>query len=892
MKTKYSKIFKIVTPFFILFLFSITSVFSQGTNESMLNNKHKITFENSHTIENGFLKLTTTITFPKNYFATKAKVTIEPNVTTSERNFMTKPKGVFNGEAMRGEPEKTIKYSEKTTVSFKSYSQLTEGETIKSIDLNFELDINGVHENFTLEERKIQPVNNDGELDTLKVENATKEQLEAIIEKLSNKDNIDTLVYLKIKLAEKYNQENNYEGARLIYLDALEDAKKSNNTTKTGEIYTQLARNSFLLNNNLNAVDEYKSALNNFEESENNNYKKETYTSLAFVYEAMKEYEIAIETLKKAIDNCDPNDVASKAKLNDNLASIYTKIQQYEEALKLYEENIVIEGNNNNEVELVKTLNNAATIYLELKNYEKAEEYLLRAIELDNTNKTYSQLNNLARVYYETNKVEEAITTYKKISEGESSNLSKAKALHNIGKIYYKNQNYTEADIYLKKSNEIAETDNFFSIKKSNNYLLADIIAKTSACDTNFIDFKKYLSNEELKALENESLLMDYKEKYLIADANVKLIATIGRQDTELTKNREKIKLQEAEKQLLEKDKQAEIIKNERQKRWIISLSIGIFLILLLTIFAVLQLILKRKAFNELKTKNAQIIMQNEEISAQAEDLLNKNEKITQMHSDLKKQNTKIKSSITYANTIQTAILPNTDLINKQIKDYFIFYKPKDIVSGDFYWLSNLNKDEYMFACSDCTGHGVPGAMMSMLGIGLLNEIVNENKVTTPGIVLYNLKDMIIKSLNQGAAEYKVRDGMDMVLVKINTKTMKGEFAGANNPLIIVRNKKIITYQPTDMPVGAYYFKKDAPFENIEFDIEKGDAMYMFSDGFQDQIGGPRRKKYFKRNFLKLLLDNNDKTMVQQKEILKSEFVKWRGKLRQIDDISVVGIKF
>ncbi len=881
---------KRIAIFFILILSSICSVSSQDMN-SMLNNKHKITFDNRYEYQNeNLLKVTTIIKFPENYFAKNAKVEVKPFVKTNIKTYEVSKdeRGKFSKGNVSGYT--TVESSGNKNYEFSSYYQLSVNEKVQKVDLKFELDINGVQKEFTLAKRT---ETNNEELDKIDIKTATKEEIESLIER--NKNNPDTLVFFKRKLAQKYVEEEDYQNAENLYLEAIEDSKKTNNTIRTGQIYSHLAKNSFISGKNMNAIDEFQEALNLLSDSDNNTDIKTIYNNLAYIYESLAEYEAAINSYKKAKENCDPNDTKSIARINDNIAKAYTQIYDFEEAIKFYEENINFESDAENSEEFAKTLNNAAAIYIELGDYEKAEEYINKALDLSvNSDETASLLNNLARIYFKNKQIDKAIETYKKTGVIDNEK-SKAIALHNLGKIYFTQEDFNNAKNSFDKSNEIAEAENLFFLKQKNNYLLSEIIAITSISKEDFVEYKNLLNRKKAEI----NLLNDFQEKYVITESKEDLVAQITKKEAEIKKINILVENQRIEKELQDEKIKLQKEKAKRQEQKIIGLILGFIIILLISFYAILQLIQKKKAYNELEEKNAQISQQNEEITAQADELLDKNEKITKMHSNLQvqknkieKQNSKIRSSINYAKSIQTAILPSHKIIEKNLIDYFVFYQPRDIVSGDFYWLSELNKDEYLFAVTDCTGHGVPGAMMSMLGVGLLNEIVNEQKVYKPSEILYKLKYLIINSLHQKDEGSKVHDGMDMTLIKINKKTMQGEFAGAYNPLIIVRDKKLTQLEADDMPVGKYFVEKNEPFTNHKFEIKKNDTLYLYTDGFKDQMGGPKRKKYNRKQLFELFMKINEKSMTEQQKIFEQEFFNWKSKLRQVDDVLVAGIKF
>ncbi len=254
----------------------------------------------------------------------------------------------------------------------------------------------------------------------------------------------------------------------------------------------------------------------------------------------------------------------------------------------------------------------------------------------------------------------------------------------------------------------------------------------------------------------------------------------------------------------------------------------------------------------------------------------------------IEQKNIDITDSIKYAKRIQDAILPSLQVIKDNLKDSFVLYLPKDIVSGDFYWVKEKNESLVIIA-ADCTGHGVPGAFMSMLGISFLNEIVENDNITSPEKILNSLRENVITALRQRGLETESKDGMDMAVCSYNRKLKRLSFAGANNPLYIVRNKELIQTRGNRMPV-AIHIKMD-DFTKYDIPIETGDSLYMFSDGYADQFGGPKGKKFKNKKFKQLLVDIQDENMITQKEILNKTITEWRGELEQIDDIVVLGFK-
>jgi serine phosphatase RsbU (regulator of sigma subunit) len=264
--------------------------------------------------------------------------------------------------------------------------------------------------------------------------------------------------------------------------------------------------------------------------------------------------------------------------------------------------------------------------------------------------------------------------------------------------------------------------------------------------------------------------------------------------------------------------------------------------------------------------------------------------KIEKQKEEIEEQKKHIMDSIYYARRIQNAILPSFTLIDQYLKNYFILYLPKDIVSGDFYWVHEVD-GLFMVAAVDCTGHGVPGAFMSIVGFNQLNHAVTVKKARSAGGILDELNRGVIATLNENMNENSIKDGMDMSLAVLDIKSMKSEFAGANNPLILIRDNQIIRYKGDRFPIGAFDGNQPQSFKNNEFNLKPGDCLYLFSDGYADQFGGLDGKKFMYKRFEELLLEVHSLPANDQKETLYKRLLKWKGSIEQVDDILVIGIK-
>jgi serine phosphatase RsbU (regulator of sigma subunit) len=263
--------------------------------------------------------------------------------------------------------------------------------------------------------------------------------------------------------------------------------------------------------------------------------------------------------------------------------------------------------------------------------------------------------------------------------------------------------------------------------------------------------------------------------------------------------------------------------------------------------------------------------------------------KVKERTAQIEAQNHEIKSSIEYASRIQMAMLPEDSHFKNSFSDYFIIFNPRDIVSGDFYWIGEDEK-RIFFTVADCTGHGVPGAFMSTLGISILDEIITNNKNLKANTILNMLSDKIKTSLHQTGKEGEAADGMDLAMCILHKNRNLVEYSGAYNPLLIFSNGEHTEYRADRMPIGIYYGKKDS-FTNYEINVKEGDTLYIFSDGYADQFGGKKGNKYMKYNLKKLLAEIHAKPMSEQRKILENEFHSWKGTTNQIDDVTILGVR-
>ena len=545
---------------------------------------------------------------------------------------------------------------------------------------------------------------------------------------------------------------------------------------------------------------------------------------------------------QKALELYDSyGDLRGVCSMNNNIALLYRGNGMNEEALKIFRENVILSLELKSKGLLEVSYQNIGHSLNYNHEYDSAIVYYDKCIKLcDELKKEmyikhkFHALMGIGEIYNTRNNNTEALITYQKcISIAESLNdFSALRTVYKaIGNLYFENDNY---DLSLKNYQKAEKYDFNYSGGSDINILLM-----------------LYKNHNNLNSFKKASSIVDkyfsLKDSLDEMNSNKELIEL--KMDKEFTLLKEIDSIKYANEITLN---QAEI-KSGKQRRN------GLIIIVLIVL---LSLVFLYSQFN--KTKKQKFVIE----SKQKE----------------------IKDSISYAKKIQDAIMTSSIYIEDVIPKSFIFFQPKDVVSGDFYWVYKSAKNEIFIAVADCTGHGVPGAFMSMIGNSLLNEIIIEKKVEDPAEVLNSLREQIIKSLKQNDEISETKDGMDMSLCKYNPKTNNVEFAGAYNSLIHVSQDELITIKGDNQPVSIHYAKSKS-FTKKEIKVKKGDMLYLSSDGFQDQFGGLKDKKYMALRFKSFLKNISINTSQEQLSLLKEEFNSWKGDSEQIDDVCVMGIR-
>jgi tetratricopeptide (TPR) repeat protein len=572
------------------------------------------------------------------------------------------------------------------------------------------------------------------------------------------------------------------------------------------------------------------------------------------IYDRMKNPDLASENYEKALEyflqtNCDDG----MAMAYSNLGSLFQDKKDYEKALDYYQKALDIDKKNERKKSMSIDLNNLGGVYMELQMYALAEKTFM-----------------------------EALSIKKEIGDRKGASIT----LDNLGMLETQIGRHNEAKKYFEEALaialEIGNPERIYEIYKNlagNSFARSSYREAYEYYDKFFTVYDSVLTVENSQAIAEMQTLYETEKK----EKEIDLL------------NKDK-KLKELE--IAKKDKEA-----ENQRIVVISLIGGLLLIIALSLLIYNRYSIKKKANLLLAKQNVEILQKNEEIMTQRDEIEAQRNLLYEQKETIEEIHHELTSSIHYARRIQRALLPSLKILEQTGFQTTVFYQPRDIVSGDYYWARQVN-DWLLFCVADCTGHGVPGAFMSMLGITYLNEIVRGSANNTAGKVLDSLREHIVEALGQDreGEPDKVKDGMDMAFCALNLSTLELQFAGANNSLFIARKKPADPAVPLEeiagdrMPVAIH--ERMDPFSTNTTTLEKGDIIFILSDGFYDQFGGPEGKKFKTRNLKNTLLLAAD-TPFEEREIrIRTVLENWRraGKegsflYEQTDDITVLAME-
>ena len=573
------------------------------------------------------------------------------------------------------------------------------------------------------------------------------------------------------------------------------------------------------------------------------------YNDIAIIHYLQESTELCMEYLTRSFEiKKELGDREGMSNYYTNMAALNTSLERYAEALGFSEKSLEL--------------------------YEEAGDLTGVAVAY----------GNLGSVHYELRNYRESLDNHLKSVEAHRAIGNRDGMAHSLSNV---------AGLYMLMADSLAGTE-----MKRKEYLEKAVEyglrAYEMACDLEHLYVRNYAANTLMLAyrgLGDPGRALDYAWIDLEPrDSlfNEEKARAIEEMDTkyETEKKQQQIELQES--QLLARD--ATIRRQKTVRNSLVGGLAAIGIIVFLVSYAYLQ---KRRDNRKIREQNRQISEANEELKQLNEEISAQKEEIETQRDFVFSQNEAINASINYAQRIQSALLPPETYIHEVLGEAFILFKPRDIVSGDFYWIKQVNH-YVIVAAADCTGHGVPGAFMSMLGISFLNEIVQRREITQADQVLNELRHQIKHSLRQHGLPDEPKDGIDMALVVIDRKNGDMQYSGAHNPLYIIRDKQgeaeLVEIKADRMPLG-YYSSRDRAFANHRLRLETGDSFYLFSDGYVDQKGGELNKKFMSKRFKQLLLEILDRSMYEQKLVLEKTLADWTGPNPQIDDILVVGVR-
>lgn len=529
-----------------------------------------------------------------------------------------------------------------------------------------------------------------------------------------------------------------------------------------------------------------------------------------------------------------------------NIGWIYLGQEKYALSEEYLLKSLNLNTKINNNRRIIINYDDLANLYLTSEQYQKGLESCKKSIELA---KEYEFEDAIGTIHITTaqlndklNRLQEAENEYHLgiaiLSKFPNESYNLCLGYLGLGKVKNQQGKLSEALPLFEKAIFLAEAHHFPPELAEGYYLASKIYATQKKADKAY----EYM---ELYAKTNDSVNARNNRNY-IQEMGAKL---------EYEQNKLQIKTLEQEQKLSD----AQL---DRERNFKIFLIVVIFFLFLLGFF-IYRSFLRKKRDNQL---------------------------IAKAYLEIEIKNKDISDSIEYALQIQQARLPHLESIQNCFPEFFVMYLPRDIVSGDFYWFTETENGKKIFAVADCTGHGIPGAFMSMMGIDGLNYAILEKRIESSSQILNHVNKFIIESLKQDLDTVKNKDGMDTAICIFEKDLSSVKYAGANRPLWLIRDQELIQYSPDKMSIGGNNYS-DYEFTEITIPLQKGDSIYLFSDGYPDQFGGERNKKFMTKNLKQLLLEVNHLSANEQEAILQSSLQNWRGSFPQIDDIILVGIK-
>ncbi|MEO6882846.1 MAG: tetratricopeptide repeat protein [Bacteroidia bacterium] len=703
---------------------------------------------------------------------------------------------------------------------------------------------------------------------------------------------IDTSkVIILNNIASRYRDMNKNKEAQNYFTQALLLAQKNNFLRGEMQAYSGIGGVYELFGKYDEALRNYKQGFAIAQKTENVHKMILFYVSIGNVYMESGHYDDGLASYKSGLAaSLDVKDTAAAIKCYSNLGETYYEQGNFLNAEKNFLTELKLSESTKNQAGIASAYYTLAAVYYAQGNFPKALSSNISALEMEKQlhNETMVEYVyiNIGVAYHAENKDAESLESYQAaiaIAQKLGDKRAEAECYKHIGVLYGGEKKYAESLTNFKLALDITqEIGNKAGVGDAYSEMANVLYSMNKLPEARDTYLKGMVFSKEVNdpiTLKNIYFglaeVYEKQKNYEQAYVNFKLFADL--KDTLLNQSNSKQitqmnALYESDKkdkqiQLLNKDGELQTADLKRQKIIIRAVEVGLLLILAFAVLLYSRFRVIRNQKNIIELQKTLVEEKNKDIT----------------------------DSIQYAHRIQQALLVSKNYLDKHLSDYFVLYKPKDIVSGDFYWASHTETN-FLIAAGDCTGHGVPGAFMSMLGINFLNEIVIEKKIVQPDKIMNELRQNIIHALNPEDTTETSQDGMDMVLCSFNFKENKLQFAASNTPLWIIRNStdkmqvQLEEHKPDKFPIGKHD-KDKIPFTAHEIQLQKGDIVYTFSDGYADQFGGASGKKFKYKQFQQLLLANCQKPMSEQKEVLNQTIETWRGNLEQVDDVLVIGIK-
>jgi tetratricopeptide (TPR) repeat protein len=596
--------------------------------------------------------------------------------------------------------------------------------------------------------------------------------------------------------------------------------------------------------------------------------------NIGTIYKAQGDYAKAIEyfTQSLKIEEEIGNKSGIAGSLN-NIGIIYKIQGNYAKAIESYTQSLKMKEEIGDKEGIASTLNNIGNIYNDQGDYAKAIEYYTQSLkiseEIGDKEGIASTLNNIGNIYNDQGDYAKAIEYYTqslKIREEIGDKKGIASSLHNLGIIYHDQGESAKAFKYSQLSLTIAqEIGAALRIKEAASSLW-EINKKLGRYKESLDMYELFIATRdsmESEANQKAVIQQEYKyayEKQAAADSITN--AEAGKvKDALLT-------VEKAENKQHQLEATA-----QKQQAYFLYGGLGLALLFGGFIFNRFRVTSKQKGIIEQQKGKVETTLQ--EVEHQKEIIEEAHKEIT--------------DSIDYAERIQRSFLATKEILDTNLKDYFVFFKPKDVVSGDFYWADLLSNGTFALVNADSTGHGVPGAIMSILNISSIEGAIKEG-ATTPHEIFNKTRKSIIKRLQKDGSPEGGKDGMDASIVCFDFENKKLTYTAAQNPIWIIRDGNLTEIKPEKMPIGKHQFDH-MPFEGGEFNMQKGDQIYTLTDGFQDQFGGPKGKKFMVKKMREYVLSISHLPMTEQHQKLNEGFSDWKGEVEQVDDVCVIGIK-